>query len=174
LRRYETILIAHVDLSEDELSSLIARYGGIVTAQKGILVKVERWGKRRLAYLIKKQARGFYILIDYAGLSAVVNELERNLKIDDKILKFMTVLKDEAVDPAALEKEMADAVKKDEKKEEPAPAPAPAPEAVLAAIPAPAPEAALAVAAAETDAPVAPAAQTPIPEETKAKGEKEL
>jgi small subunit ribosomal protein S6 len=118
LRRYETILIAHVDLSEDELSSLIARYGTIVTGQKGILVKVERWGKRRLAYMIKKQARGFYILIDYAGESAAVNELERNLKINDKILKFMTVLKDGAVDPAALEKEIAEAAQKTEKKEE--------------------------------------------------------
>ena len=109
MRRYETILIAHVDLSEDELSNLIARYGGIVTGQKGILVKVERWGKRRLAYLIKKQMRGFYILIDYAGVSAVVNELERNLKIDDKILKYMTVLKAETVDIEALEKEIAEA-----------------------------------------------------------------
>jgi small subunit ribosomal protein S6 len=118
LRRYETILIAHVDLSEDELSSLIARYSTIITGQKGILVKVERWGKRRLAYMIKKQARGFYILIDYAGESAAVNELERNLKINDKILKFMTVLKDDAVDPAALEKEIAEAAQKTEKKEE--------------------------------------------------------
>ena len=92
MRRYETILIAHVDLSEDELSSLITRYSTIITGQKGILVKVERWGKRRLAYIIKKQASGFYILIDYAGKSAVVNEVERNLKISDKILKFMTVL----------------------------------------------------------------------------------
>ena len=116
MRRYETILIAHVDLSEDELSSLIARYGGIVTGQKGILVKVERWGKRRLAYLIKKQARGFYILIDYAGESAVVNELERNLKIDDKILKFMTVLKAETVDLAALEKEIAEAAGQERKR----------------------------------------------------------
>jgi small subunit ribosomal protein S6 len=82
LRRYETILIAHVDLSEDELSALITRYGGIVTGQKGILVKVERWGKRRLAYMIGKQARGFYILMDYAGATEVVNELERNLKIE--------------------------------------------------------------------------------------------
>jgi len=114
LRRYETILIAHVDLSEDELTSLIARYGAIVTAQKGILVKAERWGKRKLAYLIKKQARGFYILIDFAGESAVVNELERNLKIDDKILKFMTVLKAETCDPAALEKELADAANKEQ------------------------------------------------------------
>jgi small subunit ribosomal protein S6 len=118
LRRYETILIAHVDLSEDELSNLIARYGAIVTGQKGILVKVERWGKRRLAYMIKKQAKGFYILIDYAGECAAVNELERNLKINDKILKFMTVLKDDAVDPAALEKEIAEAAQKTEQKEE--------------------------------------------------------
>jgi small subunit ribosomal protein S6 len=118
LRRYETILIAHVDLSEDELSSLIARYSTLITGQKGILVKVERWGKRRLAYLIKKQQRGFYILIDYAGETAAVNELERNLKINDKILKFMTVLKDDAVNPEALEKEIAEAAQKTEKKEE--------------------------------------------------------
>ncbi len=151
MRRYETILIAHVDLSEDELSNLIARYGEIVTGQKGILVKVERWGKRRLAYLIRKQMRGFYILIDYAGVSAVVNELERNLKIDDKILKFMTVLKADTVDVEALEKEIADAAAgKEEKKE--------APPAAGAAAP---------------DAPGAAEAQPAIPKEITAKGEKE-
>ena len=149
MRRYETVLIAHVDLSEDELSSLITRYGGIVTGQKGILIKVERWGKRRLAYLIRKQARGFYILIDYAGISAVVNELERNLKIDDKILKFMTVLKAETVDIEALEKEIAEAAGKDEKKEAP---PAGAAEAVAAS---------------------AADAQPAVPKEINAKGEGE-
>ena len=152
MRRYETILIAHVDLSEDELSTLIARYCTIVTGQKGILVKVERWGKRRLAYLIKKQARGFYILIDYAGESAVVNELERNLKIDDKILKFMTVLKDDAVDPAALEKEIAEAAQKTEKKEE-----------IKVTASAPPPTAA----PVESPAPTAAEIQQPVPEETK-------
>ena len=141
MRRYETILIAHVDLSEDELSGLIARYSAIITDQKGILVKVERWGKRRLAYMIKKQARGFYILIDYAGESAVVNELERNLKINDKILKFMTVLKDDAVDAAALEKEIAEAAQKTEKKEE-VKVTAPATPPAVAPVESPAPEAA--------------------------------
>jgi small subunit ribosomal protein S6 len=158
LRRYETILITHVDLSEDELSGLITRYGDIVTGQKGILVKVEKWGKRRLTYLIKKQARGFYILIDYAGVGAVVNELERNLKIDDKILKFMTVLKAEKVDPEALEKEIKDAASKNEKKE----APVPVPET----IPAAAVEQADAVGAAQTD--------LPAREETVTQGEKEI
>jgi small subunit ribosomal protein S6 len=158
LRRYETILIAHVDLSEDELSALITRYGGIVTGQKGILVKVERWGKRRLAYMIGKQARGFYILMDYAGATEVVNELERNLKIDDKILKFMTVLKAERVDREALEKEIADALQKDEKKEAPVPA---------------APEANPATAAAEADTAGAAKDEPSAPEETDAKGGKE-
>jgi small subunit ribosomal protein S6 len=144
LRRYETILITHVDLSEDELGSLITRYGDIVSGQKGILVKVEKWGKRRLAYLIKKQARGFYILIDYAGVGAVVDELERNLKIDDKILKFMTVLKADKVDPEALEKEIRDAASKNEKKEA-----VPAPETTPAA----AGEQAAAVGAAQTGLP---------------------
>lgn len=108
MRRYETVLIAHVDLPDDELNGLVDRCSAIITDHKGILVKVERWGKRRLAYLIKKQARGFYILFDYAGTSAAVNELERNLKINDKILKFMTILKEDAVDPAAVEKEIAE------------------------------------------------------------------
>lgn len=145
MRRYETILITHVDLSEDELNGLITRYGSIVTGQKGILVKVEKWGKRRLTYLIKKQARGFYILIDYAGIGAVVDELERNLKIDDKILKFMTVLKADKVDSVALEKEIADATGKGEKKE----APVPVPEATPAA----AVEPTAAAGAAETELP---------------------
>jgi small subunit ribosomal protein S6 len=160
LRRYETILIAHVDLSEDELSSLITRHSAIVTDQKGILVKVERWGKRRLAYMIKKQARGFYILIDYAGETAVVNELERNLKINDKILKFMTVLKDDAVDPAALEKEITEAAQKTEKKEE----------VIKVASPAIPPSA---EAPAESPAPTPAETPQPAPEEvkTEAKGD---
>lgn len=130
MRRYETILITHADLSEDELTGLAERYRAIITDQKGIMVKVERWGKRRLAYLIKKQSRGVYILLDYAGETAVVNELERNLKIHDKILKFMTILKDESVDPAALEKEIADAAQATKKQEEPQAAAPEAPPAV--------------------------------------------
>ncbi len=107
LKRYETILIADADLHDDEQNSLIARYSGIINGRKGTLVKVDNWGKRKLAYAIKKQPRGIYVLFEYAGESSIVNELERNLKIDDKILKFMTVLIEKELDPAALEKELA-------------------------------------------------------------------
>ena len=153
MRRYETILVAHVDLSEDELTTLIDRYSAVVKGQKGIPVKVERWGKRRLAYLIKKQQRGFYILIDFAGESAVVNELERNLKIDDKILKFMTVLKDDAVDAGALQKEIEEAATKTGKTEE---------TKITASTPPPtdAPD--------QSSEPMAAEIQQPVPEETQA------
>ncbi|MEW6335071.1 MAG: 30S ribosomal protein S6 [Thermodesulfobacteriota bacterium] len=170
MRRYETILITHVDLSEDELSELITRYGDIVKGQKGILVKIERWGKRRLAYLINKQARGYYILIDYAGVGVVVDELERNLKIDDKILKFMTILKADKVDPAALEMEMADAVGKSDKKEAPVSAPEAPPVAAKEA-PVSAPEAPPVAAAEEAVAADAAPAEPPVRDDITTQGD---
>jgi small subunit ribosomal protein S6 len=105
LRRYETLFIVQVDLPDDELSNLIERYSSIITAFKGTVVKTEKWGKRKLAYQIRKQTNGYYILIDFAGKSAVIEEMERNFKIDDKVLKFMTILKDDKVDLAKIEKE---------------------------------------------------------------------
>lgn len=122
MRRYETILIVHPDVSEDDVGGLVSRYSDIIAAQKGIIAKIERWGKRKLAYLIRKQTRGNYVLIDYAGTSATVNELERNLKIEDRILKFMTVLTSKKVEREALEKEIAEKAKEASSVASPAPA----------------------------------------------------
>jgi len=105
LKRYETLFIVQVDLPDDELSNLIERYSSIITAFKGTVVKTEKWGKRKLAYQIRKQTNGYYILIDFVGKSAVIEEMERNFKIDDKVLKFMTILKDDKVYLAKIEKE---------------------------------------------------------------------
>jgi small subunit ribosomal protein S6 len=103
LKRYETVFIVQADLPEDDLNGLIERYTSIVTGFKGLVAKIEKWGKKRLAYEIRKQTRGFYVLLDYAGKSTIVNELERNFKIDDKVLKFMTVVKSEDVNLNELE-----------------------------------------------------------------------
>jgi small subunit ribosomal protein S6 len=127
LRRYETVIIVPADFPDDEINGLSDRYKGIITNHKGLVMKIEKWGKRKLAYEIKKHNRGFYMLIDFAGQSAVVAELERNLKIDDRILKFMTVKKDDQVVLEDLQKELAAA--------SPAPAAAEA-EAVVAEPPA--------------------------------------
>ena len=117
MRRYETIFIVPADLAEDESNGLVERYEAIIANLKGTLVKRENWGKRKLAYEIKKQTKGFYVLLDFAAKSEVVDELERNLRLDDKILKYMTVKKEDSVNLQEIEKEIA--LAKPEKKEEP-------------------------------------------------------
>lgn len=107
MRRYETVFIVPFDLPDDDINVLIDRYKAIIANHKGLVVKVEKWGKRKLAYEIRKQNKGFYVLVDFAGASVVVAELERNLKIDDKILKFMSVKKGEEVLLADIEREIA-------------------------------------------------------------------
>jgi len=121
-RRYETIFITPADIPDEELQALIDRYAAIITVRKGLLIKVEKWGKRKLAYEIKKQLRGFYVLLDFGGQTDIVNELERNFKIDDKILKYMTVKKDEVVDLQALEGELSAAAPEAKPLESAAPA----------------------------------------------------
>ena len=123
MRRYETIFITYPDLPEEDINGLVERYSAIVRDRQGIVIKVEKWGKRKLAYEIEKQARGFYLLIDFAGSAAIVTELERNLRIGDKILKFMTVKTQEAVNLEELDKEMNPPAPAVEEKVEPAPAP---------------------------------------------------
>jgi small subunit ribosomal protein S6 len=105
MRRYELIFIAQPDLSEEEVKTLTERYLQIIAGQKGTLVKTEDWGKRRLAYDIKKQSKGTYILVDFYGPGSMIKEIERNLKIDDNILKFLTVKTRDPFDPASLEEE---------------------------------------------------------------------
>jgi small subunit ribosomal protein S6 len=105
MRRYDLIFIIQPDLSEEETKAVSDRYLQIITAQQGIIIKTEDWGKRRLAYDIKKQSRGNYILVDFYGPGAMIQEIERNLKIDDNILKFLTVKTRDPFDPETLEEE---------------------------------------------------------------------
>lgn len=123
MNRYEVIFITHSDLSKDEVDGLIERYKAIVSNFKGLVVKVEKWGVRKLAYRIEKQAKGFYSLMDFVGNAAVVNELERNFKFDDKVLRYQTIKKADSIDMKEIEKEMSG--EKEEVKEEAKPEAAP-------------------------------------------------
>jgi|YelNatPaOPRAMG01_1025707.scaffolds.fasta_scaffold107944_3 small subunit ribosomal protein S6 len=105
MRRYELIFIVHPDLGEEEVQTLTERYLQIITGQQGTIIKTENWGKRRLAYDIEKQSKGTYVLVDFYGPGTMIREIERNLKIDDKILRYLTVKTGESFDPARLEEE---------------------------------------------------------------------
>jgi small subunit ribosomal protein S6 len=115
LRRYEILFIAHADLSDDVLTEIIERYKAVISQASGIIMKIDKWGTRKLAYEIKKQKKGTYILMDFAGQSTIVSELERMFKIEDNILKFLTVMKDDKVNLPDLEKERQAAISAESK-----------------------------------------------------------
>jgi small subunit ribosomal protein S6 len=113
LRRYETIFISLADMSADETNELVERYKSIVTSLDGKIIRAEFWGKRKLAYPIEKRKEGFYVLFNFVGESKVVSEIERNFKIDEKILRYQTVKLSDQVDLEEIEKEIAEAQKKE-------------------------------------------------------------
>ncbi len=107
MRRYETIFIADNDLSEEDRSPIFEKLKDLIQQHGGLLVMVDEWGGKKLAYEIKKKARGYYVRLDYCGSGTLVNEIERFFRIDDRILKFMTVLLDKDVDIETVKEEIA-------------------------------------------------------------------
>jgi small subunit ribosomal protein S6 len=93
------------------MDSVTEKYKKLVTDLEGIIIKVDNWGKRRLAYPIRKKREGFYILIDFGGEHTIIQELERNFKIDDRILRYQSVKLSDKIDAEVLEREIAEAKK---------------------------------------------------------------
>ena len=107
MNRYEAVAIIKSDVADEEITAIIERTQAIITDRKGVIAKLDKWGKRRLAYEINKQKDGFYFLIDFAGNGPIVAEVERSFRIDDRILKFMTVKKEGAVTREGIDQEFA-------------------------------------------------------------------
>ena len=95
MRRYETIFILNPDLEDEQAQSAIEKAKGIITQNSGEILKLEDWGKRKLAYEVKKKTKGHYILIHFTGSPALVSELERNFRVMDAVIKFQSVRLDE-------------------------------------------------------------------------------
>ena len=108
MRRYETTFITNPDLSEEELDRVLQKALGPIQ-KGGQLFQVQDWGKKRLAYNIRKQSRGHYTFLDYAATSSAVRELERLLRLDDNVLRFLTVLVEEDVDLEAVKAKLSSA-----------------------------------------------------------------
>lgn len=109
MQRYEVVAIVLADVSDEDITALIDRTQAVITDRKGVIAKVDKWGKKHLAYEIKKQRDGYYFLIDFAGDGAIVSEIERTYKIDDRVIKFITVKKEGACTREGIDKEIADA-----------------------------------------------------------------
>lgn len=111
MNHYETIYIVNPTLDDDSLKEAIDKFSDLIKKLKGTIVKINEWGKRKLAYEVKRFDKGYYVVLDFCALPKMLTELERNLKLDDRILKYITVKIDENVDPKDLvskEKEIED------------------------------------------------------------------
>ena len=106
MRRYETIFILRPDLGESVQKDTIRRFEGIVASSGGEIIEVEEWGFRELAYNIKAERRGFYVRMDYGGSAAALNEVERNLKLSDQVLRYLSVLVDRDIEAVAVRAEL--------------------------------------------------------------------
>jgi small subunit ribosomal protein S6 len=94
-RIYEELFILRPDITEEEVGPIIDQLRGVITAAGGNIDKEERWGVRKLAYRIEKKAEGYYVLLQFTAAATTVRELERRLRVNDAVLKFLTVRIDE-------------------------------------------------------------------------------
>lgn len=120
-REYETIYIMRPSVAKEAAQKVAGRIEEVVGREGGKLTQVETWGRRALAYPVAKQRRGVYVYVKYLGGGALVNELERNLRMLDDVIKYQTVqtggeteISAVAVDPEAVKFEAIEAPSEDE------------------------------------------------------------
>ena len=101
-REYETIYILRSDVDTAGAEKVVERARDVIARLGGTLTKLDNWGKRKLAYPIRKSNRGIFVYLKYVGYSDLVAELERNLRLLDEVVRFQTVLLTENIDPASV------------------------------------------------------------------------
>jgi len=90
-RVYEILFIADPNLGEPEVDALATQVQGYVEKEGGRIQKVEKWGKKRLAYVVGKHREGYYVLVVTEGGGGLVKEVERRLRVTDGIIRFLSV-----------------------------------------------------------------------------------
>ena len=108
MRRYETIVISDPDLSEEQREDFFKKIRDLID-QQGFLAEFDEWGNRKLAYEIRKKLRGYYVRLDYCGNGELVDEIERQFRIDDRAMKYMTIVIDRDADVEKIKKELEEA-----------------------------------------------------------------
>ncbi len=94
MRQYETGFVLSPTLSEEETTQFVQQMAEVIGQKKGRMVKQDIWGKRRLAFPIKRFQEGIYVFFTYEGAGDISTELERRFKQTDSVIRFMTVLRD--------------------------------------------------------------------------------
>jgi small subunit ribosomal protein S6 len=98
-RNYEVVFITNPATSEARLTELHARNKQIIENAKGKILLLDDWGKRKLSFPIKKEMKGHYFCLTYSADTTCVAEMERNMRINEDVFRFLTVKIDEKIDP---------------------------------------------------------------------------
>jgi small subunit ribosomal protein S6 len=98
-RRYETLVLIHPEQGEQGAKELTNRLRTLIEEQKGTIGQIQEWGLRDLAFLVAKQRRAFYVLFEYRATPAALAEVERNLRLSDPVLRFVSVRQAENAPP---------------------------------------------------------------------------
>jgi small subunit ribosomal protein S6 len=102
MRFYESLFIVRPSLSDEEVSQLIDKIKGVLEKAGATLLKIENWGKKKLAYKIQRERRGTYVYLLFQAAGRAAGELERTYRLEDAVLKFLTIrLKHPPVEAAA-------------------------------------------------------------------------
>jgi len=105
MRHYETTYILRPNLGEEQFTEIIDRTNAIITNDGGSIICLDRWGVKRLAYEINREAQGYYVYLNYAAPGKTVDEIERIFRIDDRALRYLTVKLGEGMNAEAIEAE---------------------------------------------------------------------
>jgi len=105
MRHYETTYILRPNLGEDQCTEIIDRTNAIVANDGGAIICLERWGVKRLAYEINREAQGYYVYMNYAAPGKTVDEIERIFRIDDRVIRYLTVKLGDHMNAEAIEAE---------------------------------------------------------------------
>jgi small subunit ribosomal protein S6 len=105
MRHYETTYILRPNLGEEQFTEIIDRTNAIVTNDGGTIICLDRWGIKRLAYEINRENQGYYVYMNYAAPGKTVDEIERIFRIDDRVLRYLTVKLGDSMNAEAIEAE---------------------------------------------------------------------
>ena len=95
LRYYETMFLLDPDLNEEDREDAVQKFSDIITEDKGQIVNIDKWPLRKLAYKVRKKTHGYYVVMNFGALGHTIQELTRNFRLDERVMKFITTKLDD-------------------------------------------------------------------------------
>jgi len=102
MRYYEAFYLINPNLADDDYGDVVTKFSGIIEKNGGVVIKLDEWGKKTLAYEVKKFDKGYYVLLQFCGEPSILTELKRGFRMDERILKYQTIKLSDDADPEAL------------------------------------------------------------------------